>query len=154
MCVGRALSYGAEHPYGEFVTEETVNGVSFDDVQSYYNKYFGPNDAYLVVIGDVNTKEVYKRIKKYFGKWKKTAEINSNVPEANANVEALEINFIDMPNAVQSNISITSNVKLKMSDPSEEYWTMEATLIQPCRVQEDCPMGCKLLLYRKKPTYV
>ena len=115
--VGRALSYGAEHPYGEFVTEETVNGVSFDDVQSYYKKYFGPNDAYLVVIGDVNTKEVYKRIKKYFGKWKKTAEINSNVPEANANVEALEINFIDMPNAVQSNISITSNVKLKMSDP-------------------------------------
>lgn len=115
--VGRALSYGAEHPYGEFVTEETVNGVSFDDVQSYYKKYFGPNDAYLVVIGDVNTKEVYKRIKKYFGKWKKTAEINSNVPEANANVDALEINFIDMPNAVQSNISITSNVKLKMSDP-------------------------------------
>lgn len=116
--VGRALSYGAEHPYGEFVTEETVNGVSFDDVQSYYKKYFGPNDAYLVVIGDVNTKEVYKRIKKYFGKWKKTAEINSNVPEANANVDALEINFIDMPNAVQSNISITSNVKLKMSDPN------------------------------------
>ena len=115
--VGRALSYGAEHPYGEFVTEETVNGVSFDDVQSYYKKFFGPNDAYLVVIGDVNTKEVYKRIKKYFGKWKKTAEINSNVPEANANVDALEINFIDMPNAVQSNISITSNVKLKMSDP-------------------------------------
>ena len=115
--VGRALSYGAEHPYGEFVTEETVNGVSFDDVQSYYKKYFGPNDTYLVVIGDVNTKEVYKRIKKYFGKWKKTAEINSNVPEANANVDALEINFIDMPNAVQSNISITSNVKLKMSDP-------------------------------------
>ena len=115
--VGGALSYGAEHPYGEFVTEETVNSVSFDDIQSYFNKYFGPNDAYLVVIGDVNTKEVYKRIKKYFGKWKKASDISSFVPEANQNVEALEINFVDMPNAVQSNISITSNVKLKMSDP-------------------------------------
>ena len=115
--VGGALSYGAEHPYGEFVTEETVNSVSFDDIQSYFTKYFGPNDAYLVVIGDVNTKEVYKRIKKYFGKWKKASDINSFVPEANQNVEALEINFVDMPNAVQSNISITSNVKLKMSDP-------------------------------------
>ncbi len=114
--VGGALSYGAEHPYGEFVTEETVNSVSFDDIQSYLNKYFGPNDAYLVVIGDVNTKEVYKRIKKYFGKWKKASDISSFVPEANQNVEALEINFVDMPNAVQSNISITSNVKLKMSD--------------------------------------
>lgn len=115
--VGGALSYGAEHPYGEFVTEESVNSVSFDDIQSYFTKYFGPNDAYLVVIGDVNTKEVYKRIKKYFGKWKKASDISSFVPEANQNVEALEINFVDMPNAVQSNISITSNVKLKMSDP-------------------------------------
>ena len=115
--VGGALSYGAEHPYGEFVTEETVDSVSFDDIQSYFTKYFGPNDAYLVVIGDVNTKEVYKRIKKYFGKWKKASDISSFVPEANQNVEALEINFVDMPNAVQSNISITSNVKLKMSDP-------------------------------------
>jgi predicted Zn-dependent peptidase len=115
--VGGALSYGAEHPYGEFVTEETVNSVSFDDIQSYFTKYFGPDDAYLVVIGDVNTKEVYKRIKKYFGKWKKASDISSFVPQANQNVEALEINFVDMPNAVQSNISITSNVKLKMSDP-------------------------------------
>ena len=115
--VGGALSYGAEHPYGEFVTEETVNSVSFEDIQLYFTKYFGPNDAYLVVIGDVNTKEVYKHIKKYFGKWKKASDISSFVPEANQNVEALEINFVDMPNAVQSNISITSNVKLKMSDP-------------------------------------
>eukprot|EP01023_Acetabularia_acetabulum_P064826 TRINITY_DN84_c0_g1_i11.p2 TRINITY_DN84_c0_g1~~TRINITY_DN84_c0_g1_i11.p2 ORF type:complete len:125 (+),score=7.19 TRINITY_DN84_c0_g1_i11:477-851(+) len=27
---------------------------------------------------------------------------------------------------------------------------MGESLIQPSRVQEDCPMGCKLLLYRKK----
>ena len=29
---------------------------------------------------------------------------------------------------------------------SREYWAMEATLTQPCRVKEDGPMGCKLLL--------
>ena len=37
--------------------------------------------------------------------------------EANANPKTLEINFVDMPNAVQSNISLTSTVNLKMSDP-------------------------------------
>jgi hypothetical protein len=31
---------------------------------------------------------------------------------------------------------------------------MGESLIQPCRVQEDCPMGCKLLLYRKNKPYV
>ena len=34
----------------------------------------------------------------------------------NENPKTLEINFIDMPNAVQSNISLSSNVSLKMSD--------------------------------------
>ncbi len=32
---------------------------------------------------------------------------------------------------------------------SKEYWSMDASLNQPCRVQDDCPMGCKLLLYGK-----
>ncbi len=31
---------------------------------------------------------------------------------------------------------------------------MDASLTQPCRVQEDGPMGCKLLLYTKKPSDV
>jgi hypothetical protein len=31
---------------------------------------------------------------------------------------------------------------------------MEETLTQPCRVQEDGPMGCKLLLYENKPSHV
>ncbi|GFD91252.1 hypothetical protein KUL152_34780 [Tenacibaculum sp. KUL152] len=31
---------------------------------------------------------------------------------------------------------------------------MGASLNQPCRVQDDCPMGCKLLLYRKKQSLV
>ena len=31
---------------------------------------------------------------------------------------------------------------------------MGESLNQPCRVQEDGPMGCKLLLYGKKRRYV
>ncbi len=31
---------------------------------------------------------------------------------------------------------------------------MEATLTQPCRVQEDGPTGCKLLLSGKNPQFV
>ena len=29
---------------------------------------------------------------------------------------------------------------------------MDESLIQPCRVQDDSPLGCKLLLYEKKPS--
>ncbi|GAA2777195.1 hypothetical protein GCM10010440_78420 [Kitasatospora cinereorecta] len=31
---------------------------------------------------------------------------------------------------------------------------MGGSLNQPCRVQDDCPMGCKLLLSGNKPQYV
>ena len=115
--VGGALAYGKQHPYGEFITEESVEAVTLADVKSYFETYFTPNNTYLVVIGDVNTKSIVKLVKKHFKKWEKAATTTTNIIEPNANPESLEINFIDMPNAVQSNISLTSNVKLKMSDP-------------------------------------
>ena len=115
--VGGALSYGKGHPYGEFVTEETLKNITLDNVRSYYQKNFNPNNAYLVIVGDVDFKTVQKQVKKYFKKWDKGLDISRAMPEAYKNVSATEIDFIDMPNAVQSNISITSNVNLKMGDP-------------------------------------
>lgn len=114
--VGRALSYGAKHPYGEFTTEETLNAITLDDVRSYYRKYFNPNNAYLVVVGDVKFKDIEKQIKKHFKKWHSGPDISIPVAPSGNNPSATQINFIDMPNAVQSNISVTSNVKLKMND--------------------------------------
>ncbi|MGV8813639.1 MAG: M16 family metallopeptidase [Gelidibacter sp.] len=115
--VGNALSYGVHHPYGEFVSTETVNNVTFADVTAFYEKSFNPNNAYLVVVGDVNFKKIKSQIEKRFGNWKKSIEIQTTVPEANPNAQYTQINFVDMPNAVQSNISLTNNVTLKMSDP-------------------------------------
>ncbi|WP_299098393.1 pitrilysin family protein [uncultured Winogradskyella sp.] len=114
--VGSALSYGKKHPYGEFVTEETINNVSFGDVVAFYEKYFNPNSAYLVVIGDVEYKDVKKQVKKYFKDWTKSVDVNSVVPNPSPNVQYTQINFVDVPDATQSNLSITNNVKLKMSD--------------------------------------
>lgn len=119
--VGSALSYGKNHPYGEFVTEETINNVSFGDAVAFYEKHFNPNNAYLVVIGDVEFKDVEKQVKKYFNSWKKSVEVNSEVPKPNSNVQYTQINFVDVPDATQSNLSITNNVVLKMGD--EDYHT-------------------------------
>src|SRR5690606_5217975 len=45
------------------------------------------------------------------------AGIITTVPKPLDNVQYTQISFIDMPNAVQSNISVTNNVSLKMDDP-------------------------------------
>ncbi|MDX1271236.1 pitrilysin family protein [Bizionia paragorgiae] len=115
--VGGALSFGKNHPYGEFVTEETLNNITIDNVRAYYQKYFNPNHAYLVIVGDVDFDTVKKQVKKYFKKWEEDAGIITTVPKPLDNVQYTQISFIDMPNAVQSNISVTNNVSLKMDDP-------------------------------------
>lgn len=114
--VGGALSYGKNHPRGEFVTEETVNNIEFGDVLAFYEKYFNPNNAYLVVVGDVDISDIKTKIKAEFGKWEKSAGVEINIPEPAPNAQYTQVNFIDMPNAVQSNISLTNNVDFKMSD--------------------------------------
>jgi len=43
--------------------------------------------------------------------------VQSSVPKPNPNVQYTQINFVDVPDATQSNLTITNNVELKMSDP-------------------------------------
>ena len=113
---GGALAYGRNHPYGEFENEATINNVSFEDVQEYYKNFFNPKQAYLVIIGDINPEKIKPIIESRFNSWENGSITEIPMPEAQSNPKALEINFIDMPNAVQSNISLTSNVSLKMND--------------------------------------
>ena len=117
--VGGALSYGKNHAYGEFITEETLNNITFEDVLEYHKKYFKPNNSYLVVIGDVNYKEIKSLISEKFGAWKKGKSHTDPIPLLTPNVNLTEINFIDLPTATQSSISVTNNVDLKMND--EDY---------------------------------
>ncbi|MCC1483293.1 insulinase family protein [Winogradskyella sp. E313] len=114
--VSSALSYGKDHVYGEFLTAETINNVTFQDVKDFYNKRFSPNNAYIVVVGDIDVKAVKKQINKHFGDWEKVDLPEVPSPELTANVTSTQIDFVDMPNATQSSISVTNNVDLKQND--------------------------------------
>lgn len=117
--VENVLVFGANHPNGEFTTEEKLNALTLDDIKDHYNKYFVPNNAYLIILGDVKFNEVKKLVEKEFKSWKKGKLPVSKYDEPK-NVAKTEINFVDMPNAVQSEIAILSIVDLKMTD--EDYY--------------------------------
>lgn len=114
--VGNVLTFGKNHPFGEFTSESTLNNVSLEDVKALYEKTFIPNNAYLVVLGDVDFKTVKKQITTLFSGWKRGEFIAPELPKV-TNPKTTEINFINMSNAVQSEISIVNTVDLKMSDP-------------------------------------
>jgi len=109
------LAYGA-HPYGESTTIKTAEGISLDDVKSYYKKYFIPNNAYLVVVGDVNAKDIKETAEKLFATWKKANISNIPVP-AIKNVALTEIDFINMPNAEQTELKVVQRSDVRKSNP-------------------------------------
>lgn len=110
------LTFGKNHPSGEYISEETVKNVTLADVQTNYATHFVPENAYLVVIGDIKFKETKAAVEKLFGGWKKQAAPKNTYPSPE-NVSKLQIDFVDVPNAVQSEISLVNTVNLKMSDP-------------------------------------
>lgn len=111
-----ALAYGSNHPYGEFLTEESIENVSLEDVEKFYIDYFVPATAYLVVIGDVDMEITRELVTKHFSAWTKSSPLTFNYSDP-LNTQYTQINFIDMPNAVQSEISMQNLVNLKMKDP-------------------------------------
>ncbi len=114
--VEKVLAYGKSHPAGEYLSEETIKNVSLADVKANYRTYFVPEHAYLVIVGDVKTKDVKKNVEKLFGSWVKATAPRLTYSNP-TNVQYTQINFVDMPNAVQSEITLFNTVNLKMSDP-------------------------------------
>ncbi|MBT8238957.1 MAG: insulinase family protein [Croceitalea sp.] len=110
-----ALAYGKEHPYGEITSEETVNNIALTDIQDFYNQYFVPANAYLVVIGDVEFEKTKELVTKAFTPWTKAVPPSFSYSNP-VDAQYTQINFVDMPNAVQSEVSVQNIVDFKMKD--------------------------------------
>ncbi len=113
--VQNVLAFGKDHPSGEFLIEETIKNVTLSDVENNYHTYFVPENAYLIIIGDVKFKDTKKAVEKLFSSWAKASAPSVKYTDP-LNVQYSQINFVDMPNAVQSEISLQNTVNLKMTD--------------------------------------
>lgn len=113
--VENLLAYGKDHPYGEYVSKESVERVKLADVDAFYKRYFLPNNAYLVIVGDVDAGVLKKQVKKLFGKWKKKNLSTYPIPDV-TNVSTTQIDFVNMPNAVQTEVTVQNTVSLRKKD--------------------------------------
>ena len=113
--VNNALIYGKNTTRGEFETEESIKKISLADVQNSYKKYYAPDNAYLVIVGDVKYSTVKSLVTKAFSTWKKS-NTKFAAPEPVSNVSTTEINVVDVPTAVQSIVNVGNVNTLKMTD--------------------------------------
>jgi zinc protease len=60
------------HPYRNPIVGwmNDLENMSVDDAQKWYDRWYAPNNAVLVVVGDVDPKEVYSLAQKYYGEIK------------------------------------------------------------------------------------
>ena len=119
--VENLLSYGKDHPSGEYESEESVNRIALEDIENLYHKRFYPQNTYVIIVGDIDFDTAKKLTQKYLGDWEKGKEAKSEFPEAE-NVSQTEISFVEMPNAVQSEISVLSTAKIDRNNP--DYYAL------------------------------
>lgn len=107
-----SLVYGKEHTYGEIETEKTIEAFTIDDCKNYFNTYFKPNNAYLVIVGDIDLKSATAAAEKYFAKWTPGSVTNPTYKQPQPPASTY-VALVDRPNSVQSVISIAYPVNLK-----------------------------------------
>ncbi|MEM6913479.1 MAG: pitrilysin family protein, partial [Pseudomonadota bacterium] len=61
--------FPAGHPYAHtpIGSMEDLDAASLDDVRSWFETYYGPNNAILVLAGDINASEARPLVDRYFG---------------------------------------------------------------------------------------
>jgi len=111
-----ALSYGKNSAMGEFETEQTIKSITLDDIKKAYKDNITPSRCYLTFIGDIKPDSAKALAIKAFGKWKGTQLLTPTVPNVN-NVATTEINFIDLPTAVQGELTVGNLINNPLSNP-------------------------------------
>ena len=101
--------YGEQHPYGRPAsgTLASVDSIQRDDLVRHYQRYYRPNNAELIVVGDVDEKTLRPTLERALGAWKAEpvpAEAGA-VPQRPA-ARPTAVVLIDKPGAAQSEIRI------------------------------------------------
>lgn len=130
--VGRAMAFGKGHPYGEVITEKTLQKVNRDQLVAYHAKFFRPEKGYLVFVGDITEKEARAIAKARFGKWKpaqKYTVVNEDGSESIPGIGPVRfltqpktpsgprrVVLVDRPGAAQSVIRVYFPLNLQPKD--------------------------------------
>jgi predicted Zn-dependent peptidase len=99
--------YGKEHPYGIPLlgNEEVLKSLKIDDLKTFHNTYFKPNNSMLVIVGDITKNDIISQLEQVFSDWK-PEDIPTQTLPPSQQVEKIRIYLVDKPGAPQSEIRI------------------------------------------------
>jgi zinc protease len=100
--------YGTSHPYGfsEVGTETSVKAISRADMQAFWKERFVPNNAALVVAGDITMAELRALAEKEFGAWERGSPTR---PQLGApTTTGARVVIVDKPGSPQTQLRVAT----------------------------------------------
>ncbi len=105
-----------KHPYGRPVegTEESLDGITREDITAFHREYYLPNSTIMTVVGDINKNELKSLLDRYFMDWqrKDIKDISLDAPVFEEKPKVIRI----QKNLTQANI-ILGHLGIKRDDP-------------------------------------
>jgi zinc protease len=100
-------------------TEQTVENISLDDVKEFYQSYFSPSVAELVVVGQIDRKDILAKLE-FLKKWQ-GPKVQVPAFAATKAPSNTKIYLVDVPKSAQSEIRIGYPTAM-MFDATGEYY--------------------------------
>jgi predicted Zn-dependent peptidase len=127
------LLYGDGHPYAiPFTgsgTESSIAALTRDELVAFHRDWLRPDNATLIVTGDVVPDAILPLLEKHFGNWQPAATTRPEKPlRAATRATAPRVFLIDKPGAVQSNILVGQVTAPSSADNRLEMDTMNDVL--------------------------
>lgn len=109
------ILYG-KHPYSRVSpTAADIESITAADLANRHRKAFVPNNAVLIVVGDVEQATIVDEIREHFGDWQKGAIDERRFSDLK-DLDTARLTLVDRPGSAQSNI-VLSNLAIRRDDP-------------------------------------
>jgi len=126
-----AALYGSAHPYGftELGTEASNKAMARDDMQAFWKQNFVPNNAALIVSGQITVADLRPIVEKAFGDWEKGAPAGPAPGiTSTPSTTAARVVVVDKPGAPQTQVRVTSIGVSRATPDYEALRVMNETL--------------------------
>lgn len=116
----RVVYGSSEYGHAAGGTMETVQAITRDDLVKLYKAYYTPENATLILAGDVTLEQGKKYAQQFFGDWKGDASVKKEPAQSDTAEWKAENVIIDMPEAGQASVTVAKPA-IKRSSP--DYYT-------------------------------
>jgi len=115
------ILYGENHAYGSPLTgsgtEESVTEMNLEALREFHETWFKPNNATLIVVGDIEMDELLPKLETRFADWEGGETPTKNLAEVTHQPKAT-VYVVNRPDAEQS-IIFAGHVMPPKNDPSD-----------------------------------